>query len=400
MMTEPIATRSKGQNAFLIFILGLLSTITPFSIDMYLPSFQAIANDLNTNVTRVSFSVSSYFLGYALGQILYGPFLDRYGRKRPLYLGLTIYLISTLVCAFAPTVEVLIGFRFIQALGGAAASVAATAMVRDFFPIKDGPKVFSLLMLILGVSPLLAPTVGSMMLMHFHWSAIFITLTAITFLILLVTAFFLPEGHTPDPSIRLQIAPVAKEFKAILSNQQFYTYTISSSFSFAGLFVYIAQSPAIFMNELHVSTRTYGLIFALLSVGVIGGSQVNLLLGKWFESRKVYKTALQMQIAVGFIFLVGASFRWYGLTGTIACLFAILACAGLTSPNATALSLAPFSKNLGSAASLQGFLRMGIGALLSAIAGLWPVPGSLPTAMVVMASTLIAYVILSSKRRS
>ncbi|WP_207796083.1 MFS transporter, partial [Leptospira ellisii] len=152
--------RSKRQNFYIIFILGILTALSPFSIDMYLPAFPEIAEDLKTPASEVALSLSGYFIGLALGQILYGPLLDRFGRKKPLYYGIALYVLASVGCFFSSTINELIIFRFLQAIGGCAANVASVAMVRDLFSIKESSKVFSLLVLILGASPLLAPTIG------------------------------------------------------------------------------------------------------------------------------------------------------------------------------------------------------------------------------------------------
>src|SRR5450432_134851 len=161
--------QNKIPDFFLILIIGALNTITPFSIDMYLPAFPQIANDLHTSIGNVALSVSTYFLGFALGQILYGPLLDRFGRKRPLYAGLILYIIATISCTASGTIEALLIMRFFQALSGCVASVAAMAMVRDFFPVNKSARIISLLVLILGASPLLAPTAGSFIVTSWGW---------------------------------------------------------------------------------------------------------------------------------------------------------------------------------------------------------------------------------------
>ena len=387
--------RTKRENFFLILILGALSTVTPFSIDMYLPAFPQIAADLNATIAQVSFSVSTYFMGFAFGQLIYGPLLDRFGRKRPIYFGLTLYVLGCIGCLSAKTVEMLLIFRCLQALGGCVASVGSTAMVRDFFPVNESAKIFSLLMLVLGVSPLLAPTIGGFVVSTLGWQAVFGLLAAIVFTILSVVFFYLPEGHRPDPSFRLELKPILRNFKSILVKPQFYIYALSGSFSFAGLFVYITGSPAIFMGTFQVSAQVYGGIFAVLAVGFIGGSQLNLLLSRRYNNQTIFKTALMLQVLLSLIFLVGVINDWYGLIPTIMCLFALLLCAGLTGPNATAIALAPFSDNAGSAASVLGFVQIGLGSVISGSVGMLNVPGALPTAAVMTASSAIGLLILA-----
>jgi len=386
--------RNKREDFFLILMLGALNTITPFSIDMYLPGFPEIANDLHTSIGKVALSVSTYFLGFAAGQLLYGPLLDRFGRKRPLYIGLSLYVVATFGCIAFDSIDALLMFRFLQALAGCVGAVAAMAMVRDFFPVKESTRIISLLVLILGVSPLLAPTIGSFVITSLGWHWVFVMLALITTIILLIIIFFLPEGHQPDRSVSLKPEPIIKGFKEILQKKQFYVYALAGTFSFAGLFAYVAGSPAIFMDEFHVSPTLYGGIFALLSVGFIGGSQLNHILSRYWTGEEVFKATLVVQVCGAIVFFTGAYYGWFGLTATIACLFVVLSCAGLTYPNAAAIALAPFSRNAGSASALLGFLQLGIGGLISSGAGILQLKGSLATSVTMLVSTIIACIIL------
>ncbi len=386
--------RTRRQTFFLILILGALNTIAPFSIDMYLPAFPDMAKEFNVPISTIALTVSTYFLGFALGQILYGPLLDRYGRKPPLYIGLILYIAASLGCMHSSSINGLLFLRFTQALSGCVASVAAMAMVRDFFPANKSASIISLLVLILGLSPLLAPSVGSLVLMRFTWHWVFGILAAITVVILLLVLFFLPEGHQPDQSVSLKPRPIIKNFSTILITKQFYIFSFAGSLSFCGLFVYVASSPAIFMDSFHVRKEVYGGIFALLSVGFIGGSQLNHLLSRKYTSRKIFTMTLMAQVTIAVFFLIGVANNWYGLEMTISFLFFLLLCAGLGYPNAAALAMAPFSKNAGTASALLGFIQIGIGALMSAGAGLLLLKGALPTAICIAFSSAAALLIL------
>ncbi len=375
-------------------MLGILNAVTPFSIDLYLPAFPEIARDLQTTLAQVSFSVSTYFIGYAFGQIFYGPLLDRYGRKPPIYVGLFIYILASIACMFSRSVEQLMLYRFLQALGGCVASVASISMVKDFFAVHEGAKVFSLLMLVLSASPLLAPTIGSFITIAWGWQAVFATLTFMALAIIAMIFFFLPEAHKADRSVDLHPKAIFSSFKIILRVPEFYIYTFAGSFSFAGLFVYVAGSPAIFMDGFQVSPQIYSAIFAFLAVGMIGGSQFNIILMRKFSSQNIFKNALFVQFCIGSIFLLGVWFNIYGLLTTIIFLFAILSCAGITYPNAAALALSPFSQNAGSASALLGFFQLGIGAVISGCIGLFDIKGALPTAAVIFFSSSAALLIL------
>lgn len=199
-----------------ILILGALTALGPFSIDMYLPGFPAIAKDLNTTTAEVSLSLSSFFIGISAGQLLYGPLLDRFGRKNPLYIGLTVYMITSILCALATDMQALILFRFLQAVGSCAAGVASITMVRDLFPVKDNAKVFSLLMLVLGTSPMIAPTFGGYLTASFGWQSVFITLASISILLLIAVAVGLPSVYKPDTTMSLKPRPILRNFRAVL----------------------------------------------------------------------------------------------------------------------------------------------------------------------------------------
>jgi DHA1 family bicyclomycin/chloramphenicol resistance-like MFS transporter len=350
---------------FIISLLGALSVISPFAIDMYLPAYAQVAADFAVPSATVSLTLSSYFIGMALGQVFYGPLLDRFGRKKPLYAGLGLFMLASVACALAPNIHALVALRFVQALGGCVAGVASLAMVRDFFPVDESAKILSRLFLFIAVSPLLAPTVGGAVALAMGWKTVFLLLAAIVTVILALIAFLLPEGHVPDASISLKPLPILREYLAILRHPRFATYAFSGAFSFAGLFTYVAGSPIIFMENFHLSARTYSTIFALLAMGFIGGSQLNVVLLRRFSSEQLFLRLLIAQVAVGAVFMLGAYAGWYGLGATLALFFCFLSCVGLTYPNAAALALRPFSKNAGSAAALLGFLQLGVGSVIS-----------------------------------
>ncbi len=391
---------TRKRHIFLVLILGTLTTLGPFSIDMYLPGFPAIAKDLNTTINQVSLSLASFFVGISLGQLLYGPLLDKYGRKKPLYIGLLVYILASVGCAQAHSIESLIALRFVQAIGSCAAAVAAMAMVRDFFPVKENAKVFALLILVVGVSPMIAPTVGGYLTASLGWQSVFFTLASIALIILLVVFFFLPEGFKGNPSLSLKPKPILKGFKAVLVNPQFYTYTLAGAFSFSGLFAYISSSPLIYMDIYKVSETTYGWIFAILSVGFIGASQLNSLLLKKFKSEEIIPIALTSQLIISIIFLAGSFFNWFGLYETTVILFLFLCCIGVANPNGVALSLAPFSENAGTASSLMGAIQLGAGAIASLAIGLLNSPSAIPMTVVMTATSLIALMILALGRKN
>jgi len=384
---------------FLILILGTLTALSPFSIDMYLPGFPAIAKDLHTTTEEVARSLSSFFIGLAFGQLLYGPLMDRYGRKRPLYFGLILYIVISAGCFSAKSIDILIALRAVQALGSCAAGVAAMAMVRDIFPVEDNAKVFSLLILVLGASPMIAPTVGSYLTAAWGWHSVFIMLMSIAILILIAVIFSLPESYKPDKSYSLKPLPIINSFLGVIKIPQFYTYAITTSLAFAGLFAYVAASPTVFMEFFHVSGKTYGWIFASLSIGFVGSSQLNSVLLKYFRSEHIVVWALSMQVIAALIFLAGSYYNWFGLYGTIGLIFIVLCGVGLTNPNASALSLAPFERNAGTASSLMGAMQLGIGSVSSYAVSLFTKPSTLPMSLLMAISSVIALAVLLTGRR-
>ncbi|WP_299252128.1 multidrug effflux MFS transporter [uncultured Cytophaga sp.] len=383
------------KNKHLItLILGMLATISPFAIDFYLPAFTQIAEDLGTNTARISLSVSSYFIGMALGQLMYGPILDRFGRKPPLYIGLSIFIIASLGCTLAHSVEALVTLRFIQALGGSVAGVAAIAMVKDFFPPSEGPRIFAMLILTIGLSPLLAPTIGGFVATVFNWQFVFILLALIALFAIAIVFFFLPIGQEPDKEVTLQLKPMSKTYYSILSNTQFFTYTLAGSFSFASLFIYVAGSPIVFMDLYHLSKEAYGGVFAFLSIGFVGASQLNIFLVNKFSSVAIFRFALRVQVLTGIVFVFVAWNGWMDLNLTLVMLFIFLSCVGLINPNASALALAPFTKNIGSAAAMMGFSQIGIAALASVAVGMFDASSVLPMVLSMASTACVALIFL------
>ncbi|WP_413578124.1 multidrug effflux MFS transporter [Bdellovibrio sp. HCB290] len=378
----------------LILVLGSLTALGPFSIDMYLPAFPKMAEGLGTTVPQVTMSLSSYFIGLAAGQLFYGPFLDRFGRKLPLYVGLIIYILASIGCVFSKTVESLIFFRFVQAVGGCAAGVTAMAMVRDYFTPKESAKVLSLLILILGLSPLLAPTVGGLLATHLGWQSLFWALTGLGAFVLSLAIFFLPSLYMPNKEHSLHPLMIVKNYWAILKNPRFYAYALAGAIGFSGMFAYLAASPTIFMEIFKVSEQTYGVIFAVLASGLIGASQVNVLLLKRFKNETILRGGLTGMLIMGAIFFLGTSYGAFGLTSTLVVLFLYLSCVGFSNPNAAALALAPFAKNAGSAAAMIGFLQMALGAIASVLIGLIKSQDILPIAAVFLGTSAVSLLVL------
>ena len=382
------------SNSLIILILGMLTAIGPLSIDMYLPGFSVIADDLHTTIEKVGFSLSSFFIGICVGQLLSGPLLDRFGRKKPLYVGLIIYIFASIGCGVSDSVEMLIFFRFIQALGGCVGMVAPSAVVRDLFPVEQSARVFSMLILILGVSPILAPTFGGYMVAAWGWKPIFFVLAIITAIILTIVFFFLPESKKADPNYSLKPAAILGNFKEVLKQKQFTTYAISGNFVSAALFAYLAGSPFVFM-ELHgVHQQTYGWIFALIAAGLITSSQINNLLLKKYKSDRILRTVITIQASLGILMWIGSATHLFNLYGLIAIMMLFLSCQGFIFPNAAAMAMAPFTKHAGSAAALMGAFQMAMGALASALVGVFFNETIMPMVTVMLVFCLTGFTLL------
>lgn len=390
----------KGKNKFfLILILGLLSAIGPFSIDMYLPGFPDIAADLDTTIASVSLSLSSFFIGISAGQLLYGPLLDRFGRKKPLYAGLSIYILASIGCALATSINALVLLRLLQALGGCVGMVASRVMVRDIFPVEENAKVFSMLVLVIGVSPIIAPTAGGYITSTFGWHYVFVVLAVMAAFILIAVHFVLPESKEPDPTRSLRPIPIIKSFLSVFKEPQFYTYTFTGSVAAAGLYAYIAGAPYVFMEIFRVTEKQFGWIFALIALGLILCSQLNSVLLRIWTSEQIIKIALLCQAITGILLFAGTVFGLFELFSTIFFIFIFLCCQGFTFPNSSALSLAPFSRNAGSASALMGTIQMGLGTLTSAIVSIFSNNTALPMIGVMACCALFSFCILMIGRR-
>jgi MFS transporter, DHA1 family, multidrug resistance protein len=378
-----------NNRTLLILILGLLSAIGPFSIDTYLSGFPIIAADLHVTVDAVSYSLSSFFIGISLGQLIYGPLLDRFGRKKPLIVGLVIYVIASLGCAICHSIEMLIAFRFLQALGGCVGMVAPRAIVRDSFPVSESAKIFSTLILILGVSPIIAPTVGSYLITTFGWQSVFWVQSFMGVLLLLAVVFLLPESKQPDPSYSLKPSPIISSFWYVFKTPQFLIYTLAASLVSAGVYAYLSGSPFVFMKIFRVNEQQYGWIFGFLAAGLIMSSQLNNLFLKRFSCEQIIKIVLWLQTGIGAILCVSSMMGWLNLYNAIGLIFLFLCCQGFSFPNAAALSMAPFKKEAGTASALMGAFQMGFGSLAAALVGYLSNGTSLPMTGVMAGCALI-----------
>lgn len=343
--------------------------MAPLSIDMYLPAFPSIANGLNTTISHVAFSLTSYFIGISVGQLFYGPITDKYGRKKPLLIGLALFFVASVGCALSPNIDWLIAMRVIMALGGCVGMVVSRAVVRDVFPVSETAKIFSTLMLIVGVAPILAPTVGSWLLTVSTWRTIFYVLAGFGLLLIVAVYLFLPESGSFNRKVPLRAKTILKDYKRVLAERTFLYFAIASSIALGGMFAYISGSSFVFMNYFGLTEANFGLVFSVNAIGFILGSQVNRLLLNKYSSLQIITVSSYILIGVSILMLTVYLLEIMTLVALISLLFTFLFCLGLLVPNATAMALAPFSKNAGSASALLGFIQMVCGASLSALVG-------------------------------
>lgn len=353
----------------LIILLGALAAIGPFSIDMYLPGLPNIAKYFSTDISNVQLTLTSYFFGIAFGQIFYGPLVDRFGRKRPLLIGLAIYLISSVGCALSPSVWALIGFRFLQSLGACAGMVISRAVVRDSFSPHEAAKAFSQILLVMGIAPIIAPSLGGIIIANFSWRVIFFLLVALSSVLLVWCFFLLPETKKPDPQVSLLPSSVFSGFLTVIQVPRFWVYVTLSSLASAVMFAYISGSPFVFMRLFGLGETEYAWVFGLNASGLILSSQLNRILLSKFEAEAVLKNLSRFYLPLGILLICAIYFSWPKFS-VYALIFCMVAIYGFIFPNASALALSPFSQNAGSASALMGFLQMVLAVCSSGLVSL------------------------------
>src|SRR5690348_753982 len=269
------ATQSRFRYLELLILMGTLQAVPPLSIDMYLPAMPSLEGVFHASTAAVQVTLVTFFVGYALGQSLYGPITDRFGRKPPLYFSLVLFMISCAGCATARSIGTLVTFRLFQALGACGGAVISRAMVRDLFPPDELRKVFSMLILVLGVSPLVAPLVGGYLLVWFGWSAIFWTEATLGALCLLGVHLRMAESLAPEHQRPLHFDHIVNSYKELFRDKTFLGASMVCGFSSAGMFAYIASSPFVLINIYKVPAQFFGWLFAAIALGLITCSQIN-----------------------------------------------------------------------------------------------------------------------------
>jgi MFS transporter, DHA1 family, multidrug resistance protein len=351
----------------IILILSALAAIAPFSIDMYLPAFPAMAQSLDTDIAHITLSLTSFFIGISVGQLLYGPLLDRIGRKKPLLFGLVLYTIASAGCAFASNARWLIALRLLQALGGCGGMVAVRAIIRDIFPIQDIARIISTIMLVMGAAPIIAPTVGSVVMTAFNWRGIFYILAAFGAVLTAAVIIALPESKQPDPTISLHPAKISSDYFSVLKQPQFLAYALCGGLGSAGMFAYISGSPFVYIKLFKISETHYGWLFGLNAFGLIFGSQLNRFVLRRFTSQQAILVISSLQASIGILLIVSSTFGQFQMIATLILISGYLFLQGFLYPNTTALALVPFEKNAGAASAMMGFLQMVCSSMASAL---------------------------------
>ncbi len=394
--TDP--SRNTRQQNIILLVLGTMIAIGPLSIDMYLPSFENIATDFQTTKAQVGVSLTSYFIGIAFGQLAYGPIMDKFGRKIPLLVGLVIYILSSLSCFYSPDIMWLIISRFFLAIGASAGMVAAKAVVRDIFPPEEVARAISFLMLIMGSAPIIAPTLGSFVIVHFSWQMIFMFLAFFAGLMFVSVLFFLPESITPDKTVELKIKQVVFKYKGIMQDKIFLSFSLAGSLTIGAMFAYISNAPILFMDRFHFTETQFGWMFGLNASGLIIGSQLNRLVLKRFSTFNLTLKISYILLILGVVLFLNALF-FSSFYITVISLFLILFLLGFQNPNTTALSLYPFTKRAGRASALVGCLKMCLGAVTSFIISLYTGISLVPMALTILVCLILSNLLLIRFKR-
>lgn len=346
----------------LVLVLGALTALGPLSIDMYLPAFPTMAVQLGVPVARIQLSLTSFFVGLAFGQMLYGPLLDRFGRKPPMYAGVAIYLLSSLACAYATTSSMLMITRFVQALGACGGMVASRAVVRDLFNETDAARVFSTLMLVMGVAPIVAPLLGGYITEAWGWRAMFALMALLSALCLIAVFRAFEETKGANPAACLAEAP--QNYLRIARNPKFMGFALAGGLSQAGMFAYITGSPFVFMEIYRVPARQYGWVFGANAFGLIAASQLNARLLRRYGPERILRVAFISLAASGLALLISAQLQ-VGIYALLAPLFVFIATLGLTMPNTSAAALSSEGARAGSASALLGTVQFGCAVVSS-----------------------------------
>jgi DHA1 family bicyclomycin/chloramphenicol resistance-like MFS transporter len=374
-------------------VLGLLSAIGPFAIDMYLPALPAIAADLHASTAATQMTLMAFFVSLGVFQIVYGPVSDMVGRKPPLYFGIVVFALGSIGCGLAPSITWLIAFRFLQGLGAAAVMVIPRAVIRDLHTGVDATRLMSLVMLVFSVSPILAPLVGSGLIVPFGWRSVFVAVTVAALLSFLLVAFVLPETRPPEERIQVSVRSVLDGFGELFRDWRFLGLTFIGGFGMASFFAFLASSSFIYIGHFGLTPTQYSLSFSVNAIGFIGASQLSGYLAGRFGITRVVSVAVSCYAAFSVALFAVIASGVDNLTVLIVMLFCAFAWLGLVIPSTMVLSLEEHGPIAGMASALGGTLQMVTGAVMIVVASAFFNGTSLPMVATIAVCAVAAFIL-------
>lgn len=381
-------------------VLGLLSAIGPFAIDMYLPALPAIASDLQASTAATQMTLMAFFVAFGVCQIVYGPVSDMVGRKPPLYFGIVLFAFGSIGCGLAPSISWLIFFRFVQGLGAAAVMVIPRAVIRDLHTGADATRLMSLVMLVFSVSPILAPLVGSGLIVPFGWRVVFVAVTLASVLSFLLVAFVLPETRPPEERVEVSVRSVLNGFGELFRDWRFLGLTFIGGFGMASFFAFLASSSFIYIGHFGLTPTQYGLTFSVNAISFIGASQFSGYLAERFGISRVISVAVScFTVATLALFAMTAA-GVDNLAVLVVMLFIANAWLGLVIPSTMVLSLEDHGPIAGMASALGGTLQMITGAVMIVVASVFFNGTALPMVATIAVCAVAAFILTRLTLRS
>lgn len=376
-----------------ITTLGLLTLLGPMSIDMYLPALPAIATQFTVSTSAISTSLPAYFLGLAIGQLIYGPISDHFGRKPPLYFGLTLFTVASVLCALTTQLEQLLLLRVVQALGGCVGMAMVRAAIRDRLSPLQSAKALSNMMLIMGIAPIIAPLIGGWLLVTLGWQSIFIFLACCGLASILLVHFKFDETLDIQQRPPLSLGHAFSNYAKILQDRSFLIPTLAGSLSYAAFFSYISAAPAILIDQFKIQPQFFGWYFGANAIGLIVFSQLNVRLVGHYRLARILSLGILIQFISGIWLLLWQYVEQINQTIIMLGLFGIVASIGLVSANSNALAMLQQGKLAGSASALQGALQFLISFTIVPMSHTLGLPPLLNLSLTVVACTLIGFLL-------
>jgi MFS transporter, DHA1 family, multidrug resistance protein len=354
----------------LVLVLGALTALGPFTIDMYLPALPTISTDLQASSATVQLTLTGTLLGLGLGQLVIGPLSDRFGRRKPLLAGTAVHVLASALCLVAPSVTVLGGLRVLQGLGAAAGSVIALAVVRDLYTGRAAATLLSRLILVTGASPAIAPTVGGYILAFTSWRGVFAVLAVVGLVLIPVAARTLPETLPPERRQTAGALGTLRTYGGLLHDRTFLGLVLVAGLGMSAVIAYVSGAPFVFQEEYGVGEQLFGLILGSAGIWLIAATQLNPVLLRRFEPKQLLLGSVVAGAVAGVLLLVVTQFALGGVIGILLAIWLMLFTVGFALPNAPAVALAGHGEAAGTAAALLGAVQFGAGALVSPLVGL------------------------------